>query len=474
MSASQFPIPDGMLPPIRTDQAHSVQFYDEDSGMIASVCDYFEEVLEERNSALVVATPSHREGIKAKLAERGLNVEQATREGRYIELDAEETLAQFIQEGWPDPERYKQTVGKMITRVRSAARGNPPRLAVFGEMVALLWAQGKKDTALRLEELWNELQKTETFTLRCAYPMRGFDRKEDAEGFLAICQGHSHVIPAEGFTSLGTEDARLRSVSQLQQKARALELEMAQGNEARLTLQRQQTLLQEQAEILVAANEGLRELSARLLKVQDEERRRIAQDLHASTGQNLALLSMNLSALESEAALFSPQLAKRLEENRHIVRKISNELRTLSYLLHPPLLEEVGLESALRLYIDDFHQRSNIAVSLEVPANFGRLPRATELAVFRMIQECLTNIHRHSGSALAAIQMARSSGDIRVTVRDDGKGIAPEKLAKLAVAGETGVGLAGIRERARSLGGELQIHSDGNGTEIRIIIPTAG
>lgn len=224
MSATEFPMPKGMVPMAHSGHAHTVQFYDEDSGMIQGVCDYIGDALREGNSALVVATPAHRETLMARLVERGLDVSQATAEGRYLELDAEETLSRFIQEGWPDPERYQQTVGRAVSQVKSAARGNPPRLAAFGEMVAILWAQGKKETALRLEQLWNELQKSEPFSLRCAYPMKGFDRQEHADGFLAICQEHSHVIPGEGFTSLTTEDARLRTVSQLQQKAKALDL----------------------------------------------------------------------------------------------------------------------------------------------------------------------------------------------------------------------------------------------------------
>lgn len=478
MSASEFPTPEGMAPLSSLHHAHTVQFYDEDSGMIAGVCDYVGATLNEGNSALVVATPAHREALTARLLEHGVNLARATAEGRFVQLDANETLSQFVQEGWPDPELYKQTVGQMVSRVKSAARGNPPRLAVFGEMVALLWAQGKKETALRLEQLWNDLQKTESFSLRCAYPLKGFDRQEHADGFLAICQEHSHVIPGEAYTSLTTEDARLRTVSQLQQKAKALE-RVNEQLEARVRerteeLREKNAEMQRQAEFLDTANLGLRELSARLLKVQDEERRRIARDLHDSTGQNLALLSMNLSALESEARLFSPNVAKGLRDNAEIVRKISSELRTLSYLLHPPLLEEVGIESALRWYIEGFDQRSNIKVLLDLPANMGRLPRDMELAIFRVIQECLTNVHRHSGSATANIRLKRSTREIRVTVSDEGKGIPREKLAKLTAAGEAGVGLRGMRERVKSLGGELQIESDTKGTEIRIVIPIAG
>lgn len=448
MSASKFPIPGDMGQTARPGHVHTVQFYDEDSGMIEGVCSFLGEALEAGNAALIVATPEHRETVRIRLAACGVDVEQASVEGRYVGLDADETLSNFVREGWPDPERFKRTVGQIVSRVRSAARGNPRRLAVFGEMVAILWAQGKTDSAVQLERLWNELQQTESFALHCAYPMKVFERQEHASEFLAICREHSQVIPGESFTSLTTEDARLRTVSELQQKARAFDLETAEKN-------------------------GLRELSSQLLRVQDEERRRIARELHDGVGQDLALLSMNLSALEDEASQFSASVAKALEENAGIVRKTSSELRSLSYSLYPPLLEEVGLEPALHWYVENFHERNTISIALELSPDFGRLPRERELAIFRVIQECLTNVHRHSGSRAAAIRMVRSGNEVQLTVRDEGKGIAPEKLAELAGAGGAGTGLRGMRERVRSFGGQLQIHSAGNGTEIRMVMPAA-
>jgi two-component system NarL family sensor kinase len=219
----------------------------------------------------------------------------------------------------------------------------------------------------------------------------------------------------------------------------------------------------------------LRQLSTRLMQVQDEERRRIARDLHDSTGQTLALLSMNLSVLEAEARRSNPKIAAGLSENAEIVRQISSELRTLSYLLHPPLLDEMGLESALQWYIEGFGQRSGIGVKFEL-RDLGRLSRELEIAIFRVVQECLTNVHRHSGSITATIQLYACSGSVILEVRDEGKGIAPEVLAQVASTGTPGVGLRGMRERIKDLGGELEIGSIGSnrkGTEIRVSLPMA-
>jgi signal transduction histidine kinase len=150
---------------------------------------------------------------------------------------------------------------------------------------------------------------------------------------------------------------------------------------------------------------------------------------------------------------------------------MSKEIRTISHLLHPPLLDEAGLSSALRWYIDGFARRSNIQVDLQLPDDFGRLSRELETAVFRIVQECLTNIHRHSESPVAKIRLVRSAKDVRVEVEDSGKGIPPEKQYVIASVGTPGVGIRGMRERLRQLGGNLEINSNGKGTVIVARLP---
>ncbi|HEV8384240.1 MAG TPA: PAS domain-containing sensor histidine kinase [Candidatus Acidoferrales bacterium] len=219
------------------------------------------------------------------------------------------------------------------------------------------------------------------------------------------------------------------------------------------------------------SEQSLHELSGQLLRLQDEERRRIGRDLHDSTGQTLAALSMNLAALEQEAQEFSPQFARALAENADIARKGAEDLRTLSFLLHPPLLDELGLRSALRTYIDGFATRSNIRVQLDMPDQLDRMPTDLETAIFRIVQECLTNIHRHAQAPVATIRLARSTGGLMLSVEDTGKGIPPEQLVKLNSIGLHGVGLRGMRERIKHFGGELDIKSDRTGTRINVAIP---
>jgi signal transduction histidine kinase len=221
---------------------------------------------------------------------------------------------------------------------------------------------------------------------------------------------------------------------------------------------------------LGSANDSLRQLSARLLQLQDEERRRIARELHDSVGQTLAALAMNLSAVRSDIERLA-QTAAHLTDSEGLVREMSKEVRTISHLLHPPLLDEAGLASAVRWYVDGFSQRSKINVDLDLPQNFGRLPPESETAIFRVVQECLTNIHRHSGSSTAKIRLRQRDSQVVVEVEDVGKGIPPEKRDQMTSAGTPGVGIRGMRERLRQLGGTLEISSNETGTVVTAQLP---
>ena len=218
------------------------------------------------------------------------------------------------------------------------------------------------------------------------------------------------------------------------------------------------------------ANQGLRELTARLMQLQDEERRRIARELHDSVGQTLAALTMNLTTVRADIERLS-QTAKTVSDSLGLAQDMNKEVRTVSYLLHPPLLDESGLVSALRWYVEGFSERSKIQVTLEIPEDFGRLPQEVETALFRTVQECLTNIHRHSGSAVAAIRLTRAADEIRLKVEDRGVGIQGEKLTAVTSNGPPGVGIRGMRERMRQLGGSLDLQSSGSGTTVQARLP---
>jgi len=180
---------------------------------------------------------------------------------------------------------------------------------------------------------------------------------------------------------------------------------------------------------------------------------------------------MNLSECRKKVERLSPELANQLAESEKIVGAVSAELRTTSYLLHPPLLDEIGLQAGLRWYIEGFKEKSSINVSLALSENLKRLPPDLELMLFRVVQEGLTNIHRHSASTTAEISLSNSNGRLTLKIRDQGKGMPAEKLASVRGAGAAGVGLRGVRERVKGFGGELEIVSNGTGTLVQVVIP---
>lgn len=214
------------------------------------------------------------------------------------------------------------------------------------------------------------------------------------------------------------------------------------------------------------------EFASRLQHLQDEERKRIARELHDSVGQLLAAIGMNINIVQAQSHKLDSKAAGALSENARLVEQVSTEIRTISHLLHPPLLDLAGLTSALRWYVDGFSERSHIKVDLEIPADLGRLPSDMEIAIFRIVQECLTNIHRHSGSATAAIRLHQEDERLIVQVEDHGKGIPAERKQELE-SGRGGVGFGGMRERVRQLGGALEIRSQGSGTLISATLKVA-
>lgn len=216
----------------------------------------------------------------------------------------------------------------------------------------------------------------------------------------------------------------------------------------------------------------LRDLSRRLLQTQDDERRRIARELHDSAGQYMASIQMNLDALLREAVALPLPQRERITDSIAMLERCNSEIRTLSYLLHPPLLDELGLRSALSWYLEGFSERSGIKVELQVPDDLPRMTPNTETVIFRVVQQSLVNIHRHSGSRIARVSIDCDAERIELTISDEGKGMPPETLAGInAGTGLVGVGVAGMRERVIGMGGKFQVSSRHDGTTIHISLP---
>jgi PAS domain S-box-containing protein len=566
--------------------AHIVQFYEEDRALIAELGRLIGTSLASGDAAIVVATAAHRDALARELAAQGLNVAEVSAKRRYVALDAAETLSQIMIDQTPDPGRFSEVLGATIAKTKIAAKAGEPCVVIFGEMVALLWADGKHDAAIRLEELWNRLADQHSFSLRCAYPMEGFNKDGHSESFMKICAEHSAVIPMGPKGLLLSDDERLRTIASLQQKVEVLESEKAlRESEQRFRLlveavedyaifmldtegrvsswnagaqrlkgyksseiigrhfsefysEQDKRDGKPQRELEVAVREGrledegwryrkdgstfwanvvitalkdadgqlrgfakvtrdftermqaernlreskrklevseksLRELSLHLLRTQDEERRRIGRDLHDSLGQYLSVLKMKLDSLNRSASQSRSQDLAELAECARLTEDAVKEVRTISYLLYPPMLEEMGLKSAIPWYLDGFAKRSGIKTTFEISPGFGRLAPDIELAFFRVLQESLTNVHRHSGSKTATVRLLIEGDTAILEVSDHGRGTPMGNFeeGRQDWTGALGVGLRGMSERMHQIGGTLKLSSSNAGTTVTGTVP---
>lgn len=259
--------------------------------------------------------------------------------------------------------------------------------------------------------------------------------------------------------------------AQTEARRRATEAEVARQELKAVNETLESRVQQRTAELQQEISEVQR-LSSFLLQAQDDERRRISRELHDSTGQLLVALKLNVNQLKSEltSANGNGEGQRILQDTEAVVEEMSRQLRTMSYLLHPPLLDEAGLASALRWYVDGFATRSSLQVTLDLPSDLGRLPQVLETTIFRLVQECLTNIHRHSGSKTGCIRIVSKDNEVLVDVSDEGKGFSFES----SVEGRTsrpGVGILGMRERVHRFGGTLEIVSGSSGTHVIAKLP---
>jgi signal transduction histidine kinase len=445
---------------------HSVQFYADDSFLLDGLSRFIGTALGAGDAAIVLATKAHREALDSRLQACGLATAKAIRQGRYIILDAAETLDKFMVEGFPDSTRFKDVMTGLMIGARAAV-DKDSRVVTFGEMVALLWEDGKYDAAVRLEQLWNELSKEHSFFLHCAYPIKGFAQESHGAPFLKICSEHSEVIPSDSYTTLDSREERRRNIALLQQKEQAHDA----LRETKIKLEKEITERIGVELKLRASERSLRELSGRLLKMQDDERRHLGRELHDSVGQYLAVLKMGLEVLKSEKSSGDGPEKQQFTECVRLVDQSIMEVRTMSYLLYPPMLEEMGLETAISWYLDGFAKRSGVVTTFAMPNPVGRVHRDVELAIFRILQEGLTNIHRHSGSPTAQVRLVKTDGEVCIEINDQGKGIpSPVLESTQDVCGTVGVGLRGMTERMRQLGGRLEVVSCASGTMIRATV----
>ncbi len=276
--------------------------------------------------------------------------------------------------------------------------------------------------------------------------------------------------PITGDELLATVAALLR----MRRAEREAREQAAEADKARKELKSAhdelETRVQERTAELAKKSDEIRELTGRLLRSQDDERRRLARELHDSTGQMLAALKINLDLIDAETNGKKPELKKLVAETTAMTDEMSRQLRTMSYLLHPPLLDHAGLQSALRWYVDGFAQRSGIEVEFEMNQEFARLPEDLEIAIFRVVQESLTNIHRHSGNTKAVIRLTQDSDHVHLEIVDSGNDHSSGPSAMKFVPG---VGIMGMQERVRQFGGTFDIVRTAAGTTVVASIPAS-
>jgi PAS domain S-box-containing protein len=696
MSATENP----KILPHTEHHGHVVQFYSEEKFLLEELSQFIGTALRAGSSAVIIATRDHEDNLWQRLSSQGIDLAEAVAEGRYVVLDAAETLARLMAGGVPDTVRFSEVLSGVLSRAGSAARDENHRVVAFGEMVALLWAEGRLEAAIQVEKLWNQLARAHSFSLRCAYPMQGFCREEHADSLLRICEEHSGVVPDETYSELTSEEERIRSVVRLQQRMQVLLTEveshrkeeqfrlfveavpdyaiymldplgrittwnagaeringykvteilgqhfscfdpkqgaascqsqklldlalrnghaedegwrlrkdgttfwanvtvapvrdrsgklvgfgtvthdLTERRRAEIALRRSEERFRLMAECVqdyaifmldpegyvstwnngaerikgyraaeiigrhfscfypesdirsgkprweleVAVEQGrfedegwrlrkdgsafwanviitpvrdetnkligfakvtrditdrmqqeksLRDLTAHLMQMQDEERRRIGRDLHDTLGQCVTAMKISLDSLAYSMEPKDTILHQQVTQCVQLAEQCVKEVRTLSYLLYPPLLEEMGLKSAIPWYLEGFTARSGIRATFNACDDVGRMSRATELALFRVLQESLTNVHRHSGSRTAHVQLSLEGEMAVLEVSDEGKGIPAAVLEESRESWQRaiGVGLRGMKERLAQLGGKLEISSTERGTTVIAMVP---
>ena len=444
------------------DHRHRVQFYKNDRFLVWSVAEHLASSLQSGGSALVLATPEHRQAILEELGRREVPADSVLK--RCLLFDAAEVLGSFLVQEWPDAYRFNARMKELVVRARSVSDADLSTIAAFGEMVAVLWAQGKREAAVQLEQLWTEFTNTHSLSLLCAYPLRYFSRDEDREMFSRICSQHTSVVPAEGFAVGNMEGAQARDIAELQQRAEALALEVR----ARQAAEEQLRIAHAELETIVEQRtRALRQLSLQVLKLQDVERRRIARELHDSLGQDFVGLKVNLNL-----ARRSPADGDNWAKCEQLLEHCIGEVRTLSYLLHPPIIEDAGFVSAAEWYVQDFSARSGMRVVFSAAEDIGTLPDPIRLVLFRVLQESLMNVYRHAHARLSSVQVWRDHDRVLLKVQDDGVGIPQDKVARFNRNGAgMGVGLTGIWERVRDVGGNARLTSSPQGTILQVSVP---
>ena len=460
-----------------SESEHFVQFYEADGFLLDSLGGYVCTGLGADETVVVVATEAHREGLDERLRARGLDVAAENTSGRYVSLDAAVTLSSFMVDGSPEPGRFADVVGGIIAR---AAGGR--RVRIFGEMVALLWADGSYDAAIRLEELWNGLRETHSFRLFCAYPMNGIGGEMLAGPFGGVCTAHSRVVPGESYTTLADPEDRLRAILQLQQKARSLEavkaeLEVQVVENTRLR-QRVRQDSEERRQLLTLEREARAEAEA-ANRVRDEFLATVSHELRtpltAIVGWTDMLRSGQLDEQSAANALAT------VERNAHAQTQIVGDLLDVSRIIagklrlnvqpvNPATYIEAGIEA-----VRPAAEAKGVRILKVIDTGAGVVagdPARLQQVAWNLLSNAVKFTPR---GGRVQVRLGRVDPHVEVEVSDTGDGIKPEFLpyvfdrfrqadmSSTRRHGGLGLGLAIVRHLVELHGGTVSAESRGEG-----------
>jgi signal transduction histidine kinase len=458
---------------VMSETDHFVQFYEADAFLLNSLGEYTAAALKAGEAAIVVATGEHREGLEARLRDKGLEVTTAVECGQLVLRDAAEALSKFMVNGSPDPALFAEIIGDIIAR---AGEGRP-RVRIYGEMVALLWAEGNYDGAIRLEELWNDLQNKHSFSLFCAYPMDGFAGEGPGRGLLHVCTTHSRVIPAESYVALDDSDERLREIILLQQRARSLEAEVAERKKAEELLR--SSLLREQGARLEA--EAAVRLKDEFLATVSHELR---TPLSAILGWSAMLRTSKFDQSAIDRALETIERnaraqAQLVEDILDVSRIITGRLRLELRAVEPTTLIEAAVES-----IRPAAEAKSIRINLLL--DYVGYLQCDPARLQQVMWNLLSNAVKFTPvGGCVTVSLRRDASRLLIIVSDTGEGVSAEVLpfifdrfrqadgSTTRRHGGLGLGLSIVRHLVELHGGTVKAESPGvgQGTTFTVELP---
>jgi signal transduction histidine kinase/ActR/RegA family two-component response regulator len=449
---------------VMCDSDHFVQFYETEAFLLNSLSGYVGKGLETGDACIVVATQAHREALEEQLKAQGLDVAAASRVGQYFSLDATETLSKFMVDGQPELGRFNQIIGDIVARAAVGGR----RVRAFGEMVALLWAEGNQTAAIHLEEFWNDLQKTHAFSLFCAYEMSAFGGEQFIEPLSNVCATHSRVIPAESYSDLTNADERLRAIIELQQKARSLEAEIAERKQAEERLR--VSLLQEQMARTEA--EHANRLKDEFLATVSHELR---TPLHAVIGWSHMLRTGGLDEATTARAI------ETIERNAKSQAQLIEDILDVSRVITGKLHLNIGLvdfASVINAAIDSVQlaaESKDIRLEIMLDPSARRVsgdPGRLQQVIWNLLSNA---IKFTPAGGRVQVRLERAGAEAQISVSDTGEGISADFLpfifdrfrqadgSSTRKHGGLGLGLAIVRHLVEIHGGTVSANSPGKG-----------